>query len=218
MAATIRRRGTVHVAILGAGRLGGTLAELLGRHGHEVSVAARRPAAELAARVEGWPNVTAVDRPQLVGADVVVLAFPWRDAQTALAGLDLAGHVVADATNPFSADFEVLDTGTEGATGTISRLLPGARVVKAFNTLPAELYDEAARGTVASAERVGIPVAADDVDAADEVADLLGDLGFTAVNVGGLAAGRDLMEPASPLFNVPLPARELEQRVAQLRG
>lgn len=208
----------MRIGILGAGQLGGTLAERLGRHGHEVRIAATRPAAELDAEVAGWANVTAVDRDRIADADVVVLAFPWRVADVALAGLDLAGVVVVDATNPFSADFEVLDGGPAGSTGAIAVQLPGARVVKAFNTLPADLLVEAAYETVATEQRIGVPIAADDVDAADEVADLLGDLGFAGVHVGGLDVGRDLMEPTSPLFNVPLPAAELEERVALLLG
>lgn len=208
----------MRVGILGAGRLGGTLARLLGRHGHEVVVAAARAPEELAGVVRDWPNVTAVAPEDLRGSDVVILAFPWRVAEDALAGLDLSGHVVADATNPFSEDYDILPGGPSGSTGAIAALLPGARIVKAFNALPAELYVEEAHETAATDQRIGIPLAADDVDAGDEVADLAGDLGFTAVRVGGLDAGRDLLEPASPLFNVPLPARELEGRLAQLQG
>jgi predicted dinucleotide-binding enzyme len=168
--------------------------------------------------VRGWTNVTPGDREDVHGCDVVVLAFPWREAEPALADIDLADHVVVDATNAFSATDDVIDAGPRGSTGVIADLLPGARVVKAFNTVPDERLVEDSRELAATARRVGLPVAADDVDARDEVADLMGDIGFTAVPVGGLDAGRDLMEPASPLFNVPLPARELEERLRQLRG
>jgi 8-hydroxy-5-deazaflavin:NADPH oxidoreductase len=208
----------VRVGVIGAGLLGGTLARLLGQHGHEVVLAARRSRAELEPAVAGWPNVTAGERTDVVGCEVVILAFPWRVAEEALAGLDLAGHVVVDATNPFSEDFDIIDTGGEGSTGTVASLLPGARVVKAFNTLPWEHLVEAADERAPTARRIGIPIATDDVDALDEVSDLAGDLGFTALHVGGLDAGRELMQPACPLFMVPLPARQLEERVRQLTG
>jgi 8-hydroxy-5-deazaflavin:NADPH oxidoreductase len=208
----------VRVGVIGAGLLGGTLARLLGQHGHEVVLAARRSRAELEPDVAGWTNVAAGERADVVGCEVVILAFPWRVAEEALAGLDLTGHVVVDATNPFSEDFDIIDTGPDGSTGTVASLLPGARVVKAFNTLPWEHLVEAADERASTARRIGIPVAADDVDAVDEVTDLAGDLGFTALHVGGLDVGRELMQPACPLFMVPLPARKLEERVRQLTG
>lgn len=208
----------MRVAIVGAGRLGGTLAERLGRHGHEVVVASSRPADQLAPEVTDWPGVTAVERHEVVDADVVILAFPWPEAADALAGLDLADRVVVDATNPFSVDFDVIDTGEVGSTGRIVELLPGARVVKAFNTVPDEQLVERADDRAPTAERIGVPVAGDDVEACDEVTDLIGDLGFTAVRVGGLDDGRDLMQPGCPLFMVPLPAHELEERLRLLQS
>jgi 8-hydroxy-5-deazaflavin:NADPH oxidoreductase len=208
----------VRVGVIGAGRIGGTLACLLGRHGHEVVVAAKRSRDELTPLVADWPGVVAGDRQDVVGCDVVVLAFPWRVAEEALDGLDLRDHVVVDATNPFAEDFDIIDPGPEGSTGVIATLLPGARVVKAFNTLPAEQLVDASAETAPTSRRTGVAVAADDRDARDEVSDLVSDLGFTAVPVGGLDAGRDLMQPACPLFMVPLPASELEHRVQQLVG
>lgn len=208
----------MRVGVIGAGRLGGTLARLLGRHGHDVVVAAERSRDELVPVVADWRGVVAGEREDVVGCDVVVLAFPWRVAEDALAGLDLSGHVVVDATNPFSADYDIIETGPRGSTGVIADLLPGARVVKGFNTLPDEQLADAASEVAPTARRVGVALAADDLEARDEVADLVGDIGFTAVPVGGLDAGRDLMQPASPLFMVPLPASELQERVQQLFG
>jgi 8-hydroxy-5-deazaflavin:NADPH oxidoreductase len=208
----------VRIGTIGVGRLGGTLARLLGAGGHEVVVTATRPPDVVAHDVAGWRGVVAGARPDLEGVEVVLLAFPWRVAGAALAGLDLSGRIVVDATNPFSAEYDVVDTGTAGSTGQVAALLPGARVVKAFNTLPADQLVERADERAPAAERLAIPLAADDRDACDEVIDLTADVGFTGVPIGGLEVGRDLMEPASPLFNVPLRARELEARVRQLRG
>jgi predicted dinucleotide-binding enzyme len=207
----------VRVGVMGAGRMGGTLACLLGAHGHEVVVTASRGRDELAPVVADWPGCAAGERADVVGCDVVILAFPWRVAEDALGGLELGGHIVVDATNPFSEDYDIIDTGEVGSTGAVASLLPSARVVKAFNTLPAEQFVDSASETAPTSRRTGVAVAADDVDARDEVADLIGDLGFTAVPVGGLDAGRDLMEPGRPLFMVPLPASELRERLQQLQ-
>lgn len=209
----------MRVGILGAGRLGGTLARLLGAHGHEVVLANSRGREAVARIAAGWPGVLPATRDELPGCDVVVLAIPWRAAAAALDGLDLAGHVVVDATNGFDEDYDVVEPGHPlGSSGVIADLLPGARIVKAFNTLPEERLVEDRRDGAATERRVGLPVAADDVAAIDEVADLIADLGFTAVQVGGLQVGRELMEPTSPLFNVPLPAAELEARVRRLQA
>lgn len=210
----------MQIAIVGVGRLGGTLARTFGSHGHQVAAVSSRPAADTAHTVTGWPGVTAVDLPAVADAEVVVLAVPHAAAATVLDAVELtADHVVIDATNAFTADAEpVTVDDPRGTTGLLAAHAGPARVVKAFNTLPAERYTEDARERAATAVRFGLPVAADDVAARDEVADLAGDAGFTAVPVGDLAAGARLMEPASPLYNVPLSARELEARLAQLRG
>jgi 8-hydroxy-5-deazaflavin:NADPH oxidoreductase len=208
----------VRIGTIGTGRIGGTLARLLGAAGHEVVVTATRSPEELAEQVAGWPGVRAGTVADLGDREVVLLAFPWRVAEDALAGVDLDGRIVIDATNPFSEDYDIIDAGERGSTGRVAELVPGARVVKAFNTVPDDQLVDRADDRAPTARRIGIPVAADDAVAGEEVADLIASLGFTAVPVGGLAAGRDLMEPASPLFNVPLPARELEARVRQLRG
>jgi 8-hydroxy-5-deazaflavin:NADPH oxidoreductase len=208
----------VRIAILGAGRLGGALARRFGGNDHEVIVAARRSPDELAREVGDWPGVLAGDRGDLVTAEVVVLAFPWREHPDALSELTLPGIVVVDATNPFGEDFTVLDAGPRGSTGEIAAQLPGARVVKAWNTLPAERYEEPVDLTVPHQQRLGIPIAGDDQDAKDLVRDLTGELGHVGVDVGSLDDGRQWMQPQCPLFMVPLPADELRARVSTLRG
>jgi 8-hydroxy-5-deazaflavin:NADPH oxidoreductase len=208
----------VRIGTIGTGRIGGTLARLLGAAGHEVVVTATRPPQDLAEQVAGWPGVRAGTSADLDDREVVLLAFPWRVAEAALDGIDLRDRIVIDATNPFSEDFDIVDTGERGSTGRVADLLPGARIVKAFNTVPDDQLVDRADDRAPTARRIGIPIATDDAVAAEEVTDLIASLGFTAVPVGGLGAGRDLMEPACPLFNVPLPARELEARVRQLRS
>jgi 8-hydroxy-5-deazaflavin:NADPH oxidoreductase len=152
----------VRVAILGAGRLGGALARRFGADDHEVVVAARRPREELAREVEPWPGVRAGDRQELATAELAVLAFPWRARAQALAGLELPDVVVIDATNPFAEDYTVLDAGPSGSTGAIAALLPGARVVKAWNTVPAERFEEPSEPAVGIGDRLGVPIAGDD--------------------------------------------------------
>jgi 8-hydroxy-5-deazaflavin:NADPH oxidoreductase len=207
----------LRIAILGAGRLGGALARRLGAANHDVVVAARRGPDELRDQVAGWRGVQAGDRQELATAELAVLAFPWRARAQALAGLELPDVVVIDATNPFAEDYTVLDAGPSGSTGAIAALLPGARVVKAWNTVPAERFEEPSEPAVGIGDRLGVPIAGDDPEAKDLVRDLTGELGHTGVDVGSLGDGRRWMEPQRPLFMVPATADELRARIAALR-
>jgi 8-hydroxy-5-deazaflavin:NADPH oxidoreductase len=203
----------VRIAIVGAGRLGGTLARRLGAAYHEVLVTSRRPTADLASTVDGWPGVQPAGRDALATAEVVVLTFPWRVRHEALADVTIPGAVVVDATNPFAEDYTVLDTGVRGSTGEVASLLPGARVVKAWNTVPAERFEP----DPPTGGRLGVPIAGDDLEAKDIVRDLTAELGHTGVDVGTLEDGHRWMEPQRPLFMVPITADELRGRVAALR-
>jgi 8-hydroxy-5-deazaflavin:NADPH oxidoreductase len=207
----------VRIAILGAGRLGGTLARRLGADDHDVIVAARRGPDELRAEVGSWRGVQPGDRGALATAEVVVLAFPWRARHEALAGVTLPGVTVVDATNPFAEDFSLLPTGPRGSSGEVADLLRGARVVKAWNTVPAERFEGPGDPGAPMDARLGIPIAGDDRDAKDLVRDLTSELGHTGVDVGTLDDGHRWMEPQRPLFMVPVSAAELRERVEALR-
>jgi 8-hydroxy-5-deazaflavin:NADPH oxidoreductase len=208
----------VRIAILGAGRLGGTLARRFGASNHEVLVAARRSRSELAGVVGGWPGVQPAEVEDAATAEAVVLAFPWRVREAALGGITLAGTLVIDATNPFAEDFTVLDTGPRGSTGAIAELLPGARVVKAWNTVPAERFETTTTPPGGRDERLGVPLAGDDREAKDVVSDLTSELGHTGIDVGSLEDGHRWMEPLRPLFMIPASAPELRGRLEALRG
>jgi 8-hydroxy-5-deazaflavin:NADPH oxidoreductase len=148
----------MRIGVLGGGRVGGGLARLWERAGHDVRVSTRDTLAETAAF-----------------GDVVVLAVPAASVPEVLAAAgDLTGKVLLDATNPF---------GEGAATNAdVVRLAPGARVVKAFNTLFAPLHE-----AVAAAERPPSHVyCGDDAGAKETVAQLIRDAGLDPVDAGGL--------------------------------
>jgi predicted dinucleotide-binding enzyme len=148
----------VRIGILGGGRVGGGLAAIWERAGHDVRVGTRDTLAETAAF-----------------ADVVVLTVPATAVEQVLrAAGDLGGKVLLDATNPF---------GEGAATNAdVVRLAPGARVVKAFNTLFAPLHE-----SVAAAERpASLVYCGDDPDAKEAVAQLIRDANLDPVDAGGL--------------------------------
>jgi NADPH-dependent F420 reductase len=179
------------IAVIGTGNVGSALGGSLARAGHEVTFAARDAAKS--ARVAEIAGATAVDDPVEAArtADIVVLAVPYAavaDIADELAPV-VEGKVVVDPTNPLTPDYSGLATagGPSGAERLADRL-PGANVVKAFNTLFASVQgDPQALGT-----QVDALIAADDAQAAESVDALASSIGFRPVNVGPLAAAREL--------------------------
>ena len=179
------------IAVIGTGNVGSALGGSLARAGHDVTFAARDAAKS--ARVAEIAGATAVDDPVEAArtADIVVHAVSYAavvDIADELAPV-VEGKVVVDPTNPLTPDYSGLATagGPSGAERLADRL-PGANVVKAFNTLFASVQgDPQALGT-----QVDALIAADDAQAAESVEALASSIGFRPVNVGPLAAAREL--------------------------
>jgi 8-hydroxy-5-deazaflavin:NADPH oxidoreductase len=176
------------VTILGYGSVGQKLARLFSDGGHEVFIGMPRPAT--AAAMSNWYGTfeEAVDK-----GEVIVLALPFAACQEVLPRLAqaLGGKIVVDSTNPVNADWSPLLLGQENsAAEEISRLLPNARVVKAFNTIFADVMQPARqeRGNL----RITAFVSSDDADARQKVCQLAKDSGFAPVDVGALRAARHL--------------------------
>lgn len=180
-------------AILGLGNMGkGLAARLSGKT--DLILAARDPAsaADLAkstgARAMGYKEAVAA-------ADIIVVALPYPVALETVKGLDLAGKVVVDMTNPLKPDFSGMSLGyTTSAAEEIAKLAPGAKVVKAFNTIFAALFSKAPAETA----KVAVFLAGDDAAAVDAVADLTTKSGFFPERCGTLDAAR-LIEPVGML-------------------
>ena len=204
------------IGIIGSGNIGGTLARLLAGAGHEVVLANSRGPESLAGLVaEIGPAATASTPAGAAQAgDVVVVAIPFFRYTDLPAG-ELAGKVVVDATNYYGGrdgSFPEIESGTAGASELLARALPGAKVVKAFNTIH---YRQLAGDGVPSgtAGRRAIPVAGDDTAAKATVAGLMDQIGFDAYDVGSLADGRRF-DPGTPLFNVALTRDEVAAALA----
>lgn len=156
----------------------------------------------LAKRLEGKTDLILASRSggttyqdAVAKADIVVLALPYQAALEAAGSLDLSGKVVVDISNPITADFSGLTIGhTTSAAEEIAQVAKGARVVKAFNTIFASLFDSPAQVTA----EVPVFVAGDDEAAVAAVADLVTKAGFAVEKVGGLDGAR-LVEPVGML-------------------
>src|SRR5271169_6031979 len=128
------------ITILGAGNMGSALAKQLARAGHQVRITSRDPAKAraVADAVSGSTVVAAKDA--VTGSDVVIVATGYADAVPALRSLgSLAGKVVIDVTNPLTPDYMGLTVGfSSSAAEEIAKAVPGAELVKAFNTVFAQ--------------------------------------------------------------------------------
>jgi 8-hydroxy-5-deazaflavin:NADPH oxidoreductase len=186
------------VTVIGAGNMGSAFVRQLTRAGHQVSVTARdgAKAARVAADNPGAKAVATAGA--AAGADAVVLATGYADAAGALrAAGDLKGKVVIDITNPLTPDYMGLTLGhSTSAAEEIAKAVPGAEVVKAFNTVFAQVLAEGA--DFGKGQKVGVFVASDSARAKQTAGDLARSIGFDVVDAGGLKNARYL-EPLAGL-------------------
>jgi hypothetical protein len=124
-------------------------------------------------------------------ADIVAIAVPWPSVPAAVAGLSWNGQVVMDATNAFKADL-----GGRTSSEIVVGLMPGARLVKAANTLAAAVLG--ADPHEADGRRV-IFLSGDDAPAKAAVAGLFDAAGFFPIDLGGLVTGGRLQQVGGPL-------------------
>lgn len=186
------------VTVIGAGNMGSAFVKQLVRAGHQVSVTARN-AAKATQVAANNPGATAVaSAGAAVGADAIVLATGYADATGALLAVgDLKGKVVIDITNPLTPDYMGLTLGHDtSAAEEIAKAVPGADVVKGFNTLFAQVLAEGA--TLGKGQKVSVFVASDSPRAKQTATTLADSMGFDVVDAGGLKNARYL-EPLGGL-------------------
>jgi len=180
----------MRMAIIGAGNVGSTLGERWRAAGHDVvyGVRAGKPGPA------GAPTAEVATAAR--GAEAVLLAVPWQAAEGVVAEVgDWGGRILIDATNPIGPGFQLAVGRTSSGAERLQQAAPGARVVKAFNTVGFEVMANPrfADGNAA------MFVAGDDTGATTTVAGLAGELGFAAVALSGLASARAL-EPLAMLW------------------
>jgi predicted dinucleotide-binding enzyme len=202
----------VNIGVIGSGNIGATAARLFAAAGHEVAISNSRGPETLGGLVEEiGPGVRAatVEEAALFG-EVVMEAIPF-GRYTSLPAERLAGKVFITASNYYPARDGEVDLGGLASSELIQRHLPGARVVKAFNTIYfARLRDNGRPGAPVG-EREVIFLSGDDEEAKGIVSGLIEEIGFAPVDAGTLAESRR-QEPGSPVYNVamnPDQAREM---------
>jgi predicted dinucleotide-binding enzyme len=191
--------GKTKIGIIGSGNVGSALGTVWAKAGHDVMFSSRTLDDDKKLAAQVGANASA-GTPQQAAAfgEVLVFSVPYRalpDLGKTLAN-EIKGKVVIDACNPYpNRDGDIANWAREKGAGLASaELLPGARIVRAFNAVGA------ARMGAAHTEpgRIGMPIAGDDKAAIEIASRLIRDIGFEPVLIGGLERGKFLM-PGTPL-------------------
>lgn len=203
------------IGVIGTGMIGGTLARLLAARGYSLQVAGRsREKADKLAAELAVQSATPVEAAAF--ADVVIVAVPLREMPDVALQIVAAvrNKPVVDTSNPYPArDGALAEQAVSAGTGTgrwSATLLPGARLVKCFNTLGADVLATAGNPDHAS---VALPIAADDAEAAQTVAGIVQQLGFVPVVLPSLADSRRF-DAGTPAYGRPMPPAELARALA----
>jgi 8-hydroxy-5-deazaflavin:NADPH oxidoreductase len=191
------------IGIIGAGRIGHALGVRFSGVGHEVMLSnSRGPETldDVVASIEGDVRAGTVDEAARFG-DLAAVAIPTQ-AIRELPSEPLAGKVVVDANNYYpERDWRLPELDADEVTSSelLASLLPGATVVKAFNTIYSGRLLEDSHPELPAEERLAIPIAGDEPEAKRTVSDLVDQIGFTAVDAGTLAETRR-QQPGAPLY------------------
>ncbi len=203
------------IGIVGSGHIGGTIGILLAKAGYEIYYSSRHPETlkDLVKTVGPKARAGTISDAIAFG-DVIVLSVPLKaipelNAETKKS---LNGKIVIDTSNPYPerdgviADKARRDPGGMGAF--VARLLPGARIVRAFNTV----YFEDLKKTTSKGVKIGIPIASDDQEGLQATALLVEQAGLDPVIVGGLTASR-LFDVGTAVYATSASAKEIREKL-----
>jgi hypothetical protein len=210
----------MRIGIVGAGQIGGTLATLFTRAGHEVALANSRGPETLADTIaELGPNAHAATVSDAAGfGEVVVVAVPQKE-YSSVPPAPFLGKIVVDANNYYAErDGDVAELQSKSTTSSelLARHLPGARVVKAFNTIYYEHLRDRGATDAPAVERYAIPIAGDDAEAKAVLTGLIDEIGFTAIDTGSLADSWR-QQPGAPVYGAETQPEQATALIAEAR-
>ncbi len=202
------------IGIISSGKIGATSARLFAGVGHRVALSNSRGPESLRELVEEiGENARAATVEEAADfGEVVLEAIPFGRYEELPAGR-LAGKILIDAANYYPGRDGEIDLDGLGSSEVIARHVPGARVVKAFNTMH---YETLGSGGGPGEDRLVLFVAGDSAEAKAVVSGLVEEIGFAPVDIGTLAEGRK-QEPGSPIYNTPMTEDEAREALAALQ-
>lgn len=185
------------VLVIGTGNMGAGFVKQLSAAGHQVSVTARDQT-KAHALAQQFGAVAVASTGSAAAVDAIVLATPYGEAVAALRGVgDLTGKTVIDITNPLTPDYMALTLGhNTSAAEEIAKAVPGAEVVKGFNTVFAQAL--AGGAEFGGGQKVTVFLASDSDRAKQTARALAESMGFQVMDAGGLQNARYL-EPLAGL-------------------
>ena len=194
----------MRIGFLGAG----VVAQTISRHvlplGHQVVLSNTKAVDSLAPQVAQLGSGATAGTPQQAAEqDIVVLAVNWPNVQAALFSvLDWSGRVLVDATNRVAGydPFTLGDLSGRTSSEIVADLAPGARVVKAFNSVPMSWISDFSPDK----PRTVLFVSGDDSDAKKPVGELIEQAGLCSIDLGSLATGGRLQQLGGPLAGINL--------------
>jgi len=212
----LAQKKQMKIGVVGSGRIGSTIGGLWAKAGHEVMFSDRDPEqAKRAAEAAGGKARTGSVEQAVAFGEAILIAVPYKalpDLQQQIGG-QLKGKVVVDPNNPVPARDGDMAVGAKekGAAVSTAALLPGAKLVRSFNSWG---YMVMAREANRPAPRMALPVAADDPAALKVGMQLVSDAGFDPVAAGSLADSK-VYDLGSALSGRVLTAPELKQALQQ---
>ncbi len=193
------------IGIIGAGAVAQTIARHVLPFGHQVMLSNTKGPDSLAALVKKLGPGATAGTPQQAAEqqDIVILAVMWWNVQAALFSIpDWKGRVLVDATNRIAsvAPLTLGDTSGRTASEIVADLAPGAKVLKAFNSVPMSWISDFS----SSKPRTVLFISGDDAEAKRPLHDLIEQVGFACVDLGSLAIGGRLQQLGGHLAGIRL--------------
>jgi 8-hydroxy-5-deazaflavin:NADPH oxidoreductase len=202
------------IGIVGAGHIGANAARLFVAAGHEIAIANSRAPETLADLIEELgENAKAVTVGEAARfGEIVFVSIPF-GKYTELPADAFAGKIVIDSNNYYperDGNFAELDADETTSSEMLAAHLRGARVVKGFNTIWSEHLKTQGDANLPVEQRRAIFIAGNDAEAKKTVAQLIEEIGFAAVDTGGLRDGGAAQQPGTAIYNRNLTAREAQ--------
>ncbi|MDA8422193.1 MAG: NADPH-dependent F420 reductase [Nitrospiraceae bacterium] len=204
------------IGIVGSGNIGGTLGILLAQAGYEVFYSSRHPdTLKDLVRTAGPKTRAGTVADAIAFGDVIVLSLPLMavpelDAKTRDA---LKGKIVIDTSNPYpERDGKIAEEARKEQGGMgffVARLLPGARIVRAFNTV---YFADLKKTKNSKGEKIGIPLAGDDQEGLQAASELVEHAGLDPVVVGGLSSSK-LFDVGTAVYATSASAKEIKEKL-----
>jgi hypothetical protein len=188
------------IGFIGAGNLAKTLSRKFLEAGYEVILSNTRGAASLADVIADFGKGASAGTPEdAAKAEIVIVAIPWNQLTTLPKLTDWKNKIVIDATNHFisyAPEFKTADLGGKASSEVVATFIPGARLVKAFNTLYFKILG--AEPSFNGGKRV-LFLSGDDPEAKKVVSELIDSLGYAPIDIGSLAEGGKTHQANGPL-------------------